>query len=68
MTGSGTLGAPDLTDIGTTDRGIEGFKSYISNPAQYGNKVMTSYAYLGEENLTNIATFLDASRGGEGAG
>jgi hypothetical protein len=26
---------------------------------------MISYAYLGDENLTNLATFLDASRGGE---
>jgi hypothetical protein len=26
--------------------------------------VMTSYSYLGDENLTKIATFLDASRGG----
>ncbi len=61
--GSGNLGAPDLTDVGASGRGIEGFKSYISNPAQYGNNVMISYAYLGEENLTKIATFLDASRG-----
>ena len=28
---------------------------------------MSSYAYLGDENLTNLATFLDASRGGERA-
>ena len=39
----------------------------MSNPAQYGNNVMISYAYLGDENLTNLATFLDASRGGESA-
>ncbi len=66
--GNSNLGAPDLTDVGASDRGIEFFKSYVSNPAQYGNNVMISYAYLGDENLTNLATFLDASRGGEGAG
>jgi hypothetical protein len=44
---------------------VDFFKSYISNPAQYGNNVMTSYSYLGDENLTKIATFLDASRGGK---
>jgi menaquinol-cytochrome c reductase cytochrome b/c subunit len=63
--GNGNLGAPDLSETGASDRGIEFFKSYVSNPAQYGNNVMISYAYLGDENLTNLATFLDASRGGE---
>jgi quinol---cytochrome c reductase cytochrome c subunit, bacillus type len=63
--GAANLGAPDLTDVGASDRGIEFFKSYVSNPAQYGNNVMISYSYLGDENLTNLATFLDASRGGE---
>ena len=63
--GAGNLGAPDLTDAGASDRGIEYFASYIRNPAQYGNNVMISYAYLGDENLTKLATFLDASKGGE---
>ena len=62
--GAGNLGAPDLSEIGASGRGVDFFKSYISNPAQYGNNVMTSYSYLGDENLTKIATFLDASRGG----
>jgi hypothetical protein len=66
-TGSGNLGAPDLTDVGTSDRGIDGFKAYLANPALFGNTVMISYAYLGDENLTKLATFLDASRGGEQA-
>jgi menaquinol-cytochrome c reductase cytochrome b/c subunit len=61
--GNPNLGAPDLSDVGATDRGIEFFKSYVSNPAQYGNNVMIAYAYLGDENLTNLATFLDASKG-----
>jgi hypothetical protein len=63
-TGAGNLGAPDLTDVGASGRGVEFFVSYLTNPAQYGNKVMGSYAYLGEENLTALGTFLDASKGG----
>lgn len=63
--GASNLGAPDLTEIGGAGRGVDFFKSYVSNPAQYGNTVMTSYGYLGDENLTKIATFLDASKGGK---
>jgi len=63
--GNSNLGAPNLSDIGASDRGVDFFKSYVSNPAQYGNNVMISYGYLGDENLTKLATFLDASRGGE---
>jgi hypothetical protein len=62
--GNANLGAPDLSEVGASDRGVDFFKSYVANPAQYGNNVMISYAYLGDENLTAIATFLDASRGG----
>ena len=51
------------TEIGASGRGVDFFKSYVSNPAQYGNNVMISYGYLGDENLTKIATFLDASKG-----
>jgi hypothetical protein len=65
--GNSNLGAPDLTEVGGTGRGVDFFKSYVSNPAQYGNDVMISYAYLGDENLTQLATFLDASKG-EGGG
>ena len=62
--GSSNLGAPNLSDVGASDRGVNFFKSYVSNPAEYGNNVMISYSYLGDENLTNLATFLDASKGG----
>jgi quinol---cytochrome c reductase cytochrome c subunit, bacillus type len=61
--GNANLGAPELTDVGATGRGVQFFKDYVSNPAQFGNNVMISYSYLGDENLTNLATFLDASRG-----
>jgi mono/diheme cytochrome c family protein len=69
--GSANLGAPDLTEIGATGRGIEYFKSYVANPAEFGNPVMPRYGEefggsLNDEQLTQIATFLDASRGEQG--
>jgi len=66
--GSQNLGAPELTDIGATDRGVEYFRDYIANPADFGNLVMPRYGEefggsLDEEQLTQMATFLDASKG-----
>lgn len=61
--GAANLGAPDLSDIGKGDRGAEYFKTYVSNPAQFGNNVMPPYAGLGEENLAKLGAFLDASKG-----
>ena len=66
MRAAPNLGAPDLSEVGNR-RSQEELKAYIANPAQFGNNVMISYSYLGEENLTNIATFLDASKGGSAA-
>ncbi len=63
--GAGNLGAPDLTEVGQTND-AEYFVRYLSNPAAFGNTVMGSYAYLGEENLAALAAFLAASDGGEG--
>ena len=62
-TGVANLGAPDLTDIGATGRGVDYFQRYVTNPAEFGNTVMPPYAGLGEENLRKIAVFLDASKG-----
>jgi menaquinol-cytochrome c reductase cytochrome b/c subunit len=62
-TGAGVLGAPDLSDVGK-DRDARFFVEYISNPAQFGNDVMGSYAYLGNENLQKLGAFLEASKGG----
>ena len=62
-TGGGLLGAPDLTAIGATDKGKAYFKSYVTNPAAFGNNIMQPYAGLGDENLTKLAAFLDASKG-----
>ena len=62
-TGGGLLGAPELTDIGETNKGAEYFQRYVTNPAEFGNTTMQPYAGLGEENLQKIAAFLDASKG-----
>jgi quinol---cytochrome c reductase cytochrome c subunit, bacillus type len=63
--GAGNLGAPDLTEIGQTNDAAY-FVEYLTNPAAFGNTVMGSYAYLGEENLAALGAFLAASDGGEG--
>jgi menaquinol-cytochrome c reductase cytochrome b/c subunit len=62
--GAGNLGAPDLTEIGQTNDTAY-FVQYLSNPAQFGNTVMGSYAYLGQERLEQLGAFLEASKGGE---
>ncbi len=62
--GSGNLGAPDLTASGRTNDAAY-FVRYVTNPAQFGNTVMGSYAYLGQENLEALGAFLEASKGGE---
>jgi hypothetical protein len=64
--GSGNLGAPDLSEIGSTNRGVEQFQRYVSNPAEFGNTAMPPFVGLGEENVHAIATFLDASKGPKG--
>lgn len=62
--GNANLGAPDLTEIGKTND-AEYFVQYLINPAAFGNSVMGSYAYLGEENLAALGEFLAASKGSE---
>jgi cytochrome c553 len=60
--GAANLGAPDLSEVGLRRDAAE-LKAYIANPAEFGNNVMISYSYLGDENLTNMAAFLAASKG-----
>jgi menaquinol-cytochrome c reductase cytochrome b/c subunit len=64
--GNANLGAPDLTEVGLRRDAAE-LKAYIENPAAFGNNVMISYSYLGEENLTNLSNFLAASKGPDAA-
>jgi cytochrome c553 len=61
--GSSSLGAPDLSAVGSRRQGVDTFKAYLSNPAEFGNSVMGSYSFLGDTNLTNLATFLNESKG-----
>jgi menaquinol-cytochrome c reductase cytochrome b/c subunit len=62
--GSSNLGAPDLTDVGArSERGVDGFVQFLNNPPP----VMAQFSRLGDENIRNLAIFLDASRG-EGGG
>jgi mono/diheme cytochrome c family protein len=60
--GSPNLGAPELTQIGAENRGVDYFMRYVANPSEFGNTVMPPYESLGEENLQAIAVFLDASK------
>ena len=60
----GNLGAPNLSAIGATnDQAF--FVQYLTNPAAFGNNVMGSYAYLGQDNLNALGAFLAASKGGK---
>jgi hypothetical protein len=62
--GGGLLGAPDLSAIGATNDAAF-FVQYLTNPAAFGNQVMGSYAYLGQDNLRALGAFLEASKGGK---
>ena len=60
--GSPNFGAPDLTEIGAENRGVDYFHRYVANPGEFGNSVMPPFQSLGDENLEAIAVFLDASK------
>jgi menaquinol-cytochrome c reductase cytochrome b/c subunit len=60
--GSQNLGAPDLSSIGLTERGVDGFVALLREPPA----PMPSFAGLPDDNLRDLGIFLDASRGGEG--
>ena len=62
--GGQNLGAPDLSEEGLKGRGIEWQVAHLKNPSsKVPGSPMPSFATLGEENLTKIATFLEASKG-----
>ena len=46
-----------------TTNDAEYFVRYLTNPAAFGNNVMGSYSYLGQENLEALGAFLEASKG-----
>jgi menaquinol-cytochrome c reductase cytochrome b/c subunit len=62
--GSANVGAPELSEYGAGGRTGEALKDYIADPSQFGNNVMPAFRNLGDENLTTLAAFLEASKGG----
>ena len=68
-TGSSQLGAPDLTEEGNRNRGIQWQIDHLENPSAITpGSPMPSFAGLGEENLRKLAIFLEASKGESGGG
>jgi len=67
--GSPNLGAPELTDIGSgSGKNRDYFTRYVANPRQFGNTLMPVYGRdaggaLTDEQLDQIAIFLEASKG-----
>jgi hypothetical protein len=60
--GTSNLGAPDLSKIGSSsNRGVDGFANYVSDPSKFGNNVMPQFGDLGKQNLDRIGTFLQSS-------
>jgi menaquinol-cytochrome c reductase cytochrome b/c subunit len=63
--GSPNLGAPDLTQEGTRNRGIRWQIDHLKCPSCVNpGSPMPPFAKLGEDNLRQLATFLEASKGG----
>jgi menaquinol-cytochrome c reductase cytochrome b/c subunit len=68
-TGGGFPGAPDLTAEGTKGRGIQWQIDHLRNPAEVvPGSQMPSFAALTDEQLRQIAVFLEASKGPGGGG
>jgi mono/diheme cytochrome c family protein len=64
--GVANLGAPDLSTIGN-EMDAARLEAYIANPREFGNQVMPVYGEtLSEEQLGQIAAFLEASKGPSG--
>src|SRR5215216_4389819 len=67
-TGSSNLGAPDLTAEGSKGRGIDFQIRHLKCPSCVTpGSPMPPFADLPEENLQQLATFLEASKGSGGA-
>ena len=65
--GSSQLGAPDLTDEGARNRGIQWQIDHLEEPSRLSpGSPMPPFADLGQENLRKLAIFLEASKGSSG--
>jgi menaquinol-cytochrome c reductase cytochrome b/c subunit len=63
--GATNLGAPELTDIGTAGRGEDYWVRWVRNPQDIKpGTAMPSFENLTDEQLRDIAVFLEASKGG----
>jgi mono/diheme cytochrome c family protein len=64
--GGHNLGAPDLTAEGAKNKGVAFQVAHLKCPACVNpGSPMPSFSGLGEERLKQIATFLEASKGGK---
>jgi mono/diheme cytochrome c family protein len=64
--GSSNLGAPDLTDIGLRNLGIQFQINHLKCPSCVNpGSPMPKFDSLGEERLRQLAVFLEASKGGK---
>jgi mono/diheme cytochrome c family protein len=62
--GSSNLGAPDLSQIGTKGLGIQFQINHLKCPSCVNpGSPMPSFAALGDQNLRQLAIFLEASKG-----
>jgi menaquinol-cytochrome c reductase cytochrome b/c subunit len=67
--GSPNLGAPDLTEEGNRNRGLQWQIDHLECPSCIvPGSPMPPFAKLGEENLRKLAAFLEASKGEGGGG
>ena len=61
-TGSSNQVAPDLSNEGTRGKSKQQLADYIKDPSKFGNNVMPKFGFS-DEQLNQLATFLDASKG-----
>jgi menaquinol-cytochrome c reductase cytochrome b/c subunit len=67
--GTTALGAPDLTEEGNRNRGVQWQIDHLECPScETPGSPMPAFAALGQENLRNLAVFLEASKGESGGG
>jgi menaquinol-cytochrome c reductase cytochrome b/c subunit len=68
-TGGGFAGAPDLSAEGSKGRGIEWQIGHLKDPSAFTpNSPMPSFANLTDQQLRQLAVFLEASKGPKGGG
>jgi quinol---cytochrome c reductase cytochrome c subunit, bacillus type len=64
--GGSNLGAPDLTNIGSRNLGIQFQINHLKCPSCVNpGSPMPKFASLGEQRLHDLAVFLEASKGGQ---